>query len=118
MAQYNAQAAIAEITTPPHSLEAERAVLGGLMLDPQAWEKVLGRIHEADFYRHDHRLIFRTVQYLADHNQPLDVVTLSEYLSQTGHLTEAGGMAYLFDLAKNTNLPSLKLSIISLDTLW
>ncbi|MFI4954817.1 MAG: replicative DNA helicase [Gammaproteobacteria bacterium] len=93
---------IEQTTTPPHSLEAERAVIGGLMLDVNGWEKIAGKIYEGDFYRHDHRLIFRTIQHLADRNQPLDVVTLSEYLNNTDQLAEAGGMAYLIEIAKNT----------------
>lgn len=91
-----------QTTAPPHSLEAERAVLGGLMLDISGWEKIAGRIYEGDFYRHEHRLIFRSIQHLADRNQPLDVVTLSEYLNNTNQLNEAGGMAYLIEIAKNT----------------
>jgi replicative DNA helicase len=94
--------AIEDTIAPPHSLEAERAVLGGLMLDANGWEKIAGKIYEGDFYRHDHRLIFRTIQHLADRNQPLDVVTLSEYLNNTGQLAETGGMAYLIEIAKNT----------------
>lgn len=93
---------LAETTTPPHSIEAERAVLGGLMLDVNGWERIAGKVQEGDFYRHDHRLIFRTIHHLSEHNQPLDVVTLSEHLNRAGQLTEAGGMAYLIDLAKNT----------------
>ncbi len=93
---------LAETTTPPHSIEAERAVLGGLMLDVNGWERIAGKVQEGDFYRHDHRLIFRTIHHLAEHNQPLDVVTLSEHLNRAGQLTEAGGMPYLIDLAKNT----------------
>lgn len=91
-----------ELHTPPNSLEAEQAVLGGVMLDPNAWERIAGIITEGDFYRHDHRLVFRTIQHLADNNRPLDVVTLSEHLSQSGLLAEAGGMPYLIELAKNT----------------
>jgi replicative DNA helicase len=102
MNQNRSATTVVESAIPPHSLEAERAVLGGLMLDPNAWERIAGNISEGDFYRHDHRLIFRTINYLADHNQPLDVVTLSEHLSNAGKLAEAGGMSYLIELAKNT----------------
>ena len=76
---------------PPHSLEAEQAVLGGLMLDNDAWLKVAGHVIEEDFYREDHRLIFRAIQHLAENHKPYDVVTLSEWLKTRGQLEDAGG---------------------------
>ncbi len=87
---------------PPYSLEAEQAVLGGLMLDNEAWDTVADRVSEEDFYRADHRLIFRSIQFLADSNEPRDTVTLSEWLKEQGKLEEAGGLAYLGTLAKDT----------------
>ncbi|WP_018873809.1 replicative DNA helicase [Thioalkalivibrio sp. ALJ16] len=87
---------------PPHSEEAEQAVLGGLMLDNAAWDRVADRITAEDFYRHDHRLIFRAVSSLADRNAPFDMVTVSEQLDRTAELEEAGGMAYLGRLASET----------------
>ena len=87
---------------PPHSIEAEQAVLGGLMLDNNAWERVLDQVSDGDFYRHDHRLIFRAIFTLAERNSPFDVVTLSEQLDKEGHLSQVGGLAYLGELAKNT----------------
>jgi len=86
----------------PQSVEAEQAVLGGLMLDNQAWDKVADLVVEEDFYRRDHRLIFRAINDLYAHSKPCDVVTLSEWLDQSGLLEEAGGLAYLGALAKNT----------------
>lgn len=80
---------------PPHSEEAEQSVLGGLMLDNAAWDRVADRITDEDFYRHDHRLIFRAVAALAERNAPFDMVTVSEQLERTSELEEAGGMAYL-----------------------
>ncbi|AOV16494.1 replicative DNA helicase [Acidihalobacter aeolianus] len=87
---------------PPHSIEAEQAVIGGLMLDNATWDQVADRINEADFYRFDHRLIFRAVEKLAAQNHPIDVVTLSEALERTGELEQAGGLAYLGVLARDT----------------
>ncbi len=87
---------------PPHSIEAEQSILGGLMLDNQAWERVVERVNEKDFYRFDHRLIFRAMQLLTSKSQPIDVITLSESLAEINKLEDAGGLAYLIDLAKNT----------------
>ncbi len=87
---------------PPHSIEAEQSVLGGLMLENRAWEQIADRIVEEDFYRYDHRLIFRAIADLAEENKPLDVITLSEWLKQRAELHEAGGLAYLGTLAKDT----------------
>ncbi len=87
---------------PPHSIEAEQSVLGALMLENSAWDQIADRIIEADFYRYDHRLIFRAIADLAYENKPLDVITLSEWLKQRGELSEAGGLAYLATLAKDT----------------
>lgn len=90
------------LKTPPHSIEAEQSILGGLMLDNDAWERVADRISEEDFYRHDHRLIFRTMQHMSDKGHPMDVITLSEHLTGIKKLDAAGGLAYLIELAKNT----------------
>src|SRR3546814_8091271 len=80
----------AALKVPPHSIEAEQAVLGGLMLDNNAWERVLDQVSDGDFYRHDHRLIFRAIFTLAERNSPFDVVTLSEQLDKEGHLPQVG----------------------------
>jgi replicative DNA helicase len=98
--QYDLQTS--SLKVPPHSIEAEQAVIGGLMLDNNAWERVLDAVSDGDFYRHDHRLIFRAIYKLAERNHPFDVVTLSEQLDKEGQLAEAGGLAYLGELAKNT----------------
>ncbi|WP_304639618.1 replicative DNA helicase, partial [Pseudomonas sp.] len=87
---------------PPHSIEAEQAVLGGVMLENTAWERISELVSEADFYRHDHRLIFRALVRLAGRNQPFDVVTLAEDLDREGLIDQVGGLAYLGQLAKNT----------------
>ena len=90
------------LRVPPHSIDAEQSVLGGLMLDNNAWETVADRVSEEDFYRHDHRLIFRSIAELAEQNQPLDWITLSEWLKQRSELENAGGTGYLGTLAKDT----------------
>ena len=87
---------------PPHSIEAEQSVLGGLMLENDAWYKAADIVTESDFYRQDHRLIFRSIAELAENNEPLDVITLSEWLAQREELENAGGLAYLGTLAKDT----------------
>ncbi len=87
---------------PPHSEEAEQSVLGGLMLDNGAWDRVADRITADDFYRHDHRVLYRAIGQLAERNAPFDVVTVSEQLERTAELEAAGGMAYLGQLASDT----------------
>ncbi len=91
-----------ELKVPPHSIEAEQSILGGLMLDNEAWERVSERVTEEDFYRHDHRLIFRSMQAMTDKSHPIDVITLSEHLTAIQKLEAVGGLAYLIELAKNT----------------
>jgi replicative DNA helicase len=83
-------------------MQAEEAVLGGLMLDNTAWDKVADHVTEEDFYRRNHRLIFRAITQLADRNSPFDAVTLSEWLEQNQLLVEAGGLAALGGLVQNT----------------
>lgn len=97
-----ADAATQNLKVPPHSIEGEQAVLGGLMLDKRAWEQIADRITEVDFYRHDHRLIFRSIAKLEAADKPFDVVTLSDELSKTDELADAGGLAYLGQIAKDT----------------
>lgn len=90
------------IKQPPHSIEAEQSVLGGLMLDNNAWDTVSEILLESHFYRADHRMIFRTMQKLIDAGRPIDSVTVSEELDRTGELERAGGLEYLVNLARNT----------------
>lgn len=87
---------------PPHSAEAEQSIIGGLMLDNQAWDKVSAKLCETDFYRTEHRVLFRAIVDLAKRNQPFDVVTVLDTLKSNHTLDEAGGEAYLFELANNT----------------
>jgi replicative DNA helicase len=95
-------ATIERLTVPPSSVQAEQALLGGLMLDNTAWDKVAGLVSEADFYRPDHRLIFGAIHVLSDRRQPGDAVTISEYLESRGELENAGGLAYLGALVRDT----------------
>jgi len=88
--------------TPPHSIEAEQAVLGGLLLDASAWDQVADAINENDFYRPDHKLIFEAIGTLAGAAKPCDVVTVSEQLERTGKLEAVGGLAYISSIARDT----------------
>ncbi|OLO06633.1 replicative DNA helicase [Salinicola sp. MH3R3-1] len=92
----------AQLKMPPHSLEAEQSVLGGLMLDNSSWDTVSERLVADDFYRHEHRLTFNAMAELAESSHPLDVVTLSEALERRDQLESVGGLAYLAELARNT----------------
>lgn len=87
---------------PPHSIEAEQAVLGGIFLDKDAWDKIAELVHEEDFYRKDHRIIFRAISQLSNDGDPTDIVTVAEWLENHQLLDEAGGMRNLAALAENT----------------
>ncbi len=93
---------LTSLRLPPHSVEAEQSVLGGLMLENNAWERITDLIVEGDFYRHDHRLIWKQILRLIDDNKPADVVTVAEALESLGTLDQVGGLAYLAALAQNT----------------
>jgi replicative DNA helicase len=87
---------------PPHSLEAEQAVLGGLLLDNSTWDTVADRLLAADFYRRDHQIIFEAIAELSARSEPSDAVTLAEHLVRKGQEDETGGLAYLAGLARDT----------------
>ncbi|MEJ2529797.1 MAG: DnaB-like helicase C-terminal domain-containing protein [Gammaproteobacteria bacterium] len=87
---------------PPHSIQGEQSVLGGLMLENSAWDQIADRVVDIDFYRREHQLIFRAIDGLAEQNKPFDVITLSEELERVGVLNDVGGLAYLGTLAKDT----------------
>jgi replicative DNA helicase len=93
---------VADVRTPPHSLEAEQAVLGGLLLDAAAWFNVSDVVRAEDFYRPDHRTIFDAIRALATNQKPTDAVTVSEHLERHGQLADVGGLAYLGTLARDT----------------
>jgi replicative DNA helicase len=90
------------LRVPPHSIQAEQSLLGGLMLDNQTWDNVADVVGDQDFYRREHRLIFAAVRKLAEGEQPFDLVTLAETLERNGELDDAGGMPYLGSIAKDT----------------
>ena len=90
------------VKVPPHSLDAERSVVGGLMLDSRAWDQVADKIRGEDFYRNEHRILFQTIGKLIEQSKPVDVLTVSEALREMHELEQVGGEVYLFELANNT----------------
>ncbi len=90
------------LKVPPNSIEAEQSLLGGLMLDNDAWDKIADLVGAPDFYRKDHRLIFAGIAELVENSHPCDVVTVSEHLDNRDELTAAGGLEYLATLANET----------------
>jgi replicative DNA helicase len=91
---------VAQLRIPPHSIEAESSVLGGLLLDNSAWDRVGDLLTEADFYRYEHRLIYGVVGTLINATKPADVITVYEQLQSQGKADEVGGLAYLNSLAQ------------------
>lgn len=89
------------LRVPPHSLEAEQAVLGGLMLDGTTWDQIADRLDESDFYRNDHRLIFRAIRHLSENGKPFDFLTLADWLEDNNQLEDAGGLPYLGVLVRD-----------------
>jgi replicative DNA helicase len=87
---------------PPNSVEAEQSLLGGLMLDNEAWDKIADVVVASDLYRKDHRIIFGAIAALVEESQPCDVVTVSEYLDSRNELEAAGGLEYIATLANET----------------
>ncbi|HHF7346251.1 TPA: replicative DNA helicase [Legionella feeleii] len=94
--------AVDPLKRPPHSAEAEQAIIGGLMLDNQVWDNVNSKLCEADFYRTEHRILYRAIAELAKKEHPFDVVTLLDTLKSNNELDDAGSETYLFELANNT----------------
>jgi replicative DNA helicase len=92
----------ASLKVPPHSIEAEQSVLGGLMIANDSWDNVADQLKPEDFYRGSHRQIFKQMVVLVNAQNPIDVITLSEALNNNGELDEVGGLAYLAELAKST----------------
>ncbi len=95
-------AAEQRLKVPPNSIEAEQSLIGGLMLDAQAWDKIADVVVSGDFYRKDHRVIFEAITRLVEDGSPCDVVTVSEHLDNRGELDQAGGLEYLATLANQT----------------
>jgi replicative DNA helicase len=94
--------AIAMLRIPPHSIEAEQSVLGGLLLDNAAFDKIADLVAEGDFYRDEHKRIYRQISKLLARGKPVDVVTVAESLDAAGESSDTGGLAYLGELAANT----------------
>ena len=94
--------AIANLRIPPHSIEAEQSVLGGLLLDNAAFDKIADLVGENDFYRDEHKRIYRQIRKLLEQSKPVDVITVAESLDLAGEGSETGGLAYLGELAANT----------------
>ncbi|MBQ4855768.1 replicative DNA helicase [Rhodanobacter sp. B2A1Ga4] len=92
----------ADVRIPPHSIEAEQAVLGGLMLDPHGLERIADRLFEQDFYRRDHRLIYRAIRGLADSGKPFDAVTLGDWFVSSGQMISPELQGYIIELANIT----------------
>jgi len=93
---------IEQLRVPPQSVEAEQAVLGGLMLAPDAYDRVADQLVDGDFYRRDHQLIYRAIRELAEKNRPYDAVTLGEWFESQGLSEQVAGGAYLVELASTT----------------
>lgn len=93
---------VEHLRVPPQSIEAEQAVLGGLMLAPDAWARVADKVSEGDFYRRDHQLILRAIMELAEAKKPYDAVTLGEWFESNGFSELVAGGAYLIELASTT----------------
>ncbi|MFZ5524483.1 MAG: replicative DNA helicase [Pseudomonadota bacterium] len=97
----SADAQLDQIKLPPHSVEAEQSVLGGLLLEASALDRVADLMTEDDFYRQEHRLIFRQIVRLSEMAKPVDVITVAEALEIAGELDKVGGLTYLGSLAQN-----------------
>jgi replicative DNA helicase len=97
-----AERAATTLRVPPHSIEAEQSVIGGLLLDASSWDRVADLLNDDDFYRIENKLVFSAIRSLIDTGQPPDVVTVSEWLERQGKLDRVGGLAFLGELAQNT----------------
>ena len=91
---------IAQLRIPPHSMEAESSVLGGLLLDNKSWEQVADLLSEGVFYRYEHRQVYLAIQALINASRPADVITVYEHLQSIGKAEEVGGLGYLNSLAQ------------------
>ena len=99
---FSSDSELADIKVPPHSIEAEQSVLGGLMIANDAWDNVADQLNPSDFYRGSHRQIFTQMEKLVEAGEPVDVITLSEALNNNDQLEQSGGLPYLAGLANNT----------------
>ena len=92
---------VARLRVPPHSVEAEQSVLGGLLLDNLAWDRAGDQVTESDFYRYEHREIFTAIAQIINASKPADVITVYEHLQSAGKAEACGGLAYLNALAQS-----------------
>jgi replicative DNA helicase len=92
---------VARLRIPPHSIEAEQSVLGGLLLDNLAWDRAADLLSDSDFYRYEHRLIYAAIGALVNATRPADVITVFEQLQTLGKANDCGGLAYLNALAQS-----------------
>ena len=97
---YSHDRQVAQLRIPPHSVEAESSVLGGLLLDNGAWDRVADLLADGDFYRYEHRLVYGAIAVLVNATKPADVITVFEHLQNQGKAEEVGGLAYLNSLAQ------------------
>jgi replicative DNA helicase len=97
---YSTDRQIAQLRIPPHSIEGESSVLGGLLLDNSAWDRVGDLLVDEDFYRYEHKLIYASVGALINASKPADVITVFEHLQSQGKADEVGGLSYLNSLAQ------------------
>ena len=97
---FSADQQVAQLRVPPHSIEAESSVLGGLLLDNSAWDRMGDLLVDGDFYRHEHQLIYAAIGALINASKPADVITVFEQLQNQGHADAAGGLGYLNSLAQ------------------
>ncbi|MFL6663844.1 MAG: replicative DNA helicase [Rhizobacter sp.] len=92
---------VAKLRVPPHSIEAEQSVLGGLLLDNSAWDRAADLLTDSDFYRYEHRMIYAAIGGMVNATRPADVITVFEHLQSLGKANECGGLVYLNGLAKS-----------------
>ena len=124
-------ARIEQLRVPPHSIEAEQAVLGGLMLAPEAYDRINDKLTPNDFYRRDHQLIYRAIGELAERNRPFDAVTLGEWFESQGQMELiAGGASAIspisprmgstveLNLSENSSKPASEALASSSDTFF
>jgi replicative DNA helicase len=99
---YGTDSVVSSLKLPPHSIEAEQSVLGGLLLNNEAWDRIGDMVADVDFYRDDHRKIYRAISKLIEQNKPADVLTVAESLQLAGELQNIGGINYLQNLSEGT----------------
>lgn len=90
------------LRVPPHSIEAEQSLIGSLLIDNSAWERIDGLVQSEDLYRDEHRRIFRHIAALINAGKPADAITVAERIDQDGESEKTGGLAYLGEMAANT----------------